>query len=437
MSPKSRYPVEVFLSWESEARTLRETVNNYMTASVCLFSGAALSFFYSKLLGCTLFGLSLAPVAPMLPHKRRLEMLEDSLRRCEVHEIESRKERYINMLGSDAEPAKTIEATIEATAESIELPPAIMPLDLRSLSFHHLMLLGPTGFGKSTLASYLLDHIEGDIVVIDPHATPKTWGDLPVVGMGRDYASVEQFIEVLLKEMNDRYERRMRGDESYKTLNIVVDEFPSVAKKTDPEKFKDWSQTMLCEARKVQMKLLLLSQGKSVKTIGLEGQSELLENLTIIRGGGFAMSHARSLKDDVLVDWLKQQERPAMANDEALENLDLSAYKPRLNVKPSKDLMKLLPGYKLPPSEVNQQLQSELLEKTVTEPENAVTIDITGLQQSYGVTDEQVNRAITAIRNGTQSDSKIIKEILGMQGRNYSNGKDLLCLLKEVIVDEL
>ena len=358
---------------------------------------------------------------------RRLDLLEYELQRCQVYQVENRKDRYVEMLKADLNQPLTIDA---AVIEPPISPP--QPLDLRALNFHHLMLLASTGWGKSSLVSYLLDSLPGDICVIDPHATPHTWGDLPVLGMGRDYQEIRHFIEASSQEMKERYERRMSGDESYQQLNIVVDEFPAVAKAVDPKKFKEWVQTMLCEARKVQMKLILMSQGKSVKTLGLEGQSELLENLTIIRGGNFATAHARSLKDDLLVDWLKQQKRPAMANDEPLEIPDLSGYNPRFNVKPSTDLMRLLPSYKSAETEVTTQL----LEKTVTEPETAVTIDMKGLQQSYGVTVTQINDAIAAIRNGSHSDSKIIKEILGLGGRNYSQGKNLLSLMKEVIIND-
>jgi hypothetical protein len=44
-----------------------------------------------------------------------------------------------------------------------------------------------------------------------------------------------------------------------------------------------------------------------------------------------------------------------------------------------------------------------------------------------------VQEAVRAITEGGYSDTKIIKDILGMKGVNYRRGKDLLSALKELI----
>lgn len=338
-SKTKKYPLEYFLSQKQEYDTLKAYRNGLIAVCLASLVGASFVVVKNKSLAAGLFGVSAVSILASRVNGKRLDHLAEVLNRCSIYEVESRQDVFTSFLGGEV---------LEPEFETIngEIVNSIVPVDLRSLRFHHLMILAPTGFGKSTLVGYLLDNLPGETVIVDPHSTPRTWGDLPVVGMGRNYSEVEEFLGVLLKEMNSRYERRMAGDETYSTINVVVDEFPAIAKSIDPKKFKETVQTLLCEARKVNMKLILLSQGKSVKTIGLEGQSELLENLTVIRGGGFAESHARSLKNDALLDWVKLQERGATVNDDALLIPDLSNYNPRLDAKPGVELMRLLPTSK-------------------------------------------------------------------------------------------
>ncbi len=417
---RSRVPLEYFLSQKNEYDALRLHRNLLIGSSVGFLFGAAIVLPLNRTLAATGLGVSAITICGSRLNGKRLDHLGEMLQRCSVYEVEARQDVFTSHLGGLVEPVDEPQP---------EPPQPFVPVDLRSMSFHHLMILGPTGFGKSTLTGYLLDNLQGSTVVVDPHSTPNTWGNLPVVGMGRNYEEIEEFLGVLMREMDSRYERRMKGDSSYPIINIVVDEFPSVAKSIDSKKFKETVQALLCEARKVNMKLILLSQGKSVKTIGLEGQSELLENLTIIRGGSFAMAHAKSLTDELLIDWLRQQNRPATVNNDGLLIPDLSAYNPTLNYQPCPELTRLLGDAELAPVKIPHQFAPDL-EKS--EPPIAPSLHQfapvqDGIQDWENITPEQQAELVQRIQKG-ESQNQIMKEFFKVRkghSQRYKNAKKI------------
>jgi|JFJP01.1.fsa_nt_gi DNA segregation ATPase FtsK/SpoIIIE and related proteins len=220
-------------------------------------------------------------------------------------------------------------------------------LDIKKLeavdftSIPHILLLAPTGWGKTTNGGYILSKLPGDMIVIDPHAEPNQWANIPVLQpktfrdgnkVKRDYSNIARFLESIEGLMADRYERRSQGDNNFTPLNLVIDEFPACITGLSQcgFNFGDWFASLLFEARKVKIRLVLLTQGKSVKSLNIEGRSEVLECLTFIRGNGFAVDHCKTLskntKDDPLLNWVRTQPRPSMINDSGLELPDLSNF---------------------------------------------------------------------------------------------------------------
>lgn len=256
-----------------------------------------------------------------------------------------RRSERLSQLGEDVEEMLLIE---EATATYQEIvqpinpyqftsaaPNAIAPAldiivqNLEDIEFNdfkkspHWMILAPTGWGKTTLLTAIINRIKGDIVITDTHAEPGNWKGLEILGKGRRNEEVYRMIELTLEEVNQRYYRRDKGDTSYPDLTSIVEEFPAIKKRMDSNSkdeklFRDWFETCLLEARKVHLRKIFIAQGKSRKTLGIDGQTELLENLNIIRGGQFALDHAKAIKNIELYRWLQQQERPATINDDGL-----------------------------------------------------------------------------------------------------------------------
>lgn len=153
----------------------------------------------------------------------------------------------------------------------------------------HLLVVGSTGDGKSTLVKWLVQTYYSDstLMIIDPHAGIDDWGNLEVIGKGRNYRDAVVAFGWLHSEMTRRYQVRATTKEPvFERLVVVVDEFAAIAKNAPGV-----SKSMMGiaqEGRKVGIVLCLLSQGENVKTLGIEGEGEQRENFCRIRLGSFA-----------------------------------------------------------------------------------------------------------------------------------------------------
>jgi hypothetical protein len=134
----------------------------------------------------------------------------------------------------------------------------------------HVGIIGPSGAGKTTLATSLLQDREGQIVVISAKEGDH-WGGLPVVGIDDDatYTTAVRTFDELNAEVKrrlvDTKHNRMTAD----WLTIVVDDFSTL--KGEAPTAADVVKLVARLGRSLRVRLVMLSDSALVKAIGLEG----------------------------------------------------------------------------------------------------------------------------------------------------------------------
>lgn len=160
----------------------------------------------------------------------------------------------------------------------------------------HLLVLGPTGSGKTTLVLALLGVLDGgDAVIVSPkNARDDSWGGFPVVRLairahtGPDWSAIAAAIAAVRQELY----RRLADDAAPRSpLWLVIDEMPMVI-----EEIPDVSDTLRYVwqlGRSVGIRVIGITQTALVRDLGLEGRSNARDNLTVIETRRPAGSDAR------------------------------------------------------------------------------------------------------------------------------------------------
>jgi len=208
-----------------------------------------------------------------------------------------------------APPKKEIAIAQQTSIEPIA-PVKYAPIE-SSLKKPHLMILGETGSGKSTICKFLVSQVNAPCLIIDPHASPTDWRGFVVTGSGRNYGDIATEFDRLANLMQIRYEQRDKGISQFDPLIVIIDEFPAIASSLG-KNATDTVKLLAREARKVSIRMCLLSQGAEVKTLGLEGEGSIRESFAMLRLGNFALSHGKSLKDKGIGEVIENSDRPAM-----------------------------------------------------------------------------------------------------------------------------
>ena len=302
------------------------------------------------------------------------------------------------------------QTIIDATAVALPSLPEVIITDLlRALDGKHCLIVGDTGTGKSTIAQWLAYQVGGEVTVCDPDSAPDEWVGLNVVGRRGDFSAIASAMASDIEELQRRIELRGEsGDKALAGLDsvLIAEEFPLLKDEVDIA--ADWLIKHARRGRKPKRFVIALAQDDNVKTLGIEGEGGVRKCFRMLRLGKFAVSHAKTLKDSALVEWLKAGKYRCMIDDLPCELPDLSSYfrvMPRLAVTPVIEAV-------VTPQPIDQsKFQPTSL------PENDLP--------------EPLIRAVKACIAFGMSDSKIIKEILGYQGGNYQKGKALFERLKQ------
>lgn len=257
-----------------------------------------------------------------------------------------------------------------------------------------VMIIGEMGTGKSTIAQFIAYSIGMvSVKVYECEGTPTDWQGLEVIGRGEDWGAIEDGMQADLDDLTSQIQvRNERGDNALAGSErvIICEEFPELINKVPSA--SEWLERHARRGRKARRFTILLSQYDRVSAWGLEGKADLAEAFAKIRLGKKAVTHAKSIKRDDLVNWLRLDRSHCLIDD-----------------NPCK-----LPGYREMVGVTNRlSLPMVKQAETTVEPGlQDISIDIL--------------RAVRACIDAGLSDSKIIKEVLGCNGSQYQQGKKIL-----------
>jgi hypothetical protein len=155
---------------------------------------------------------------------------------------------------------------------------AVEPIPLPKLDIGHVLIVGETGAGKSTTMRALLAHRQ-QAVVLDPHAGPDDWPGMQVLGGGRNFTQISEFMDWMVDELSNRAEMRRNGQTAFPPLTVATDEMPAIANELGRDVYANWQRWMR-EGRKFGLYIVVSTQSTRVKTMGIEGEGDVLDNFT-------------------------------------------------------------------------------------------------------------------------------------------------------------
>lgn len=146
----------------------------------------------------------------------------------------------------------------------------------------HRLIIGHTRGGKTTLVHHMATAwaARGErVLVADPDAAPGLWPGCEVRGHGDNVAAIGELLQVVAGEVETRRQLRAQGVRRFEPLHFVVDEAQDVLPVLPGglELFEDVAR----RGGKLNIRMTVGVQDKQVKTLGLEGKSEVLRNLQV------------------------------------------------------------------------------------------------------------------------------------------------------------
>ncbi len=300
----------------------------------------------------------------------------------------------------------TTQLTLDSTAVPIPQEVENIITDLVGvLNGKHCLIVGDTGAGKSLIAQWLAYQVGGEVKVYDPDASPDEWVGLPVIGRGGDFQAINEAMTEDLEELQARIELRgFKGDRALSGMDsvLIAEEFPLL--RDEVEIATEWLLKHARRGRKPKRFIIALSQDDNVKTLGIEGEGNVRKCFRVLRLGKMAVTHAKTLKNANLTQWLQAGKHRALVDDHPCQLPDLSSFK----VTPQLQLPAQLQPAVTPEHTTDRELQEVELH-----------------QQSQGLSEEVIRAARACLACGV-AESRIIKEVMGYKGAKYQKGKQLL-----------
>lgn len=201
-------------------------------------------------------------------------------------------------------PQETVEQTATLLSDELPTPPATpaaeKPLpESKPLSdyfelfrYRPLLIWGPQGSGKSTVAREIVrqKRLDGQTVsVLNPHGSSVEWDGADVVGAGKDYQAINDYLKGYLVENKGRYEDFRDSElteQQYQALLLsknsvispICEEMSSWYHNLPKGLLGAFSLCCLTESRKVMMPPVFVAHDRTLDFIGLKRGANLKED---------------------------------------------------------------------------------------------------------------------------------------------------------------
>ena len=203
---------------------------------------------------------------PALPAPAKLRALPDLMRRpsAALSRLSGPTPKP-SPLTDSAQPPSTNDNLIETLANT-----------------PHRLIIGHTRGGKTTLIHHMATMwaAHGERVLVgDPDAAPGLWPGCEVRGHGDDIQAIGELLNIVQTEVTQRRAARAQGVRQFAPLHLIIDEAQDVLPALDGglELFEDVAR----RGGKLNIRMTVGVQDKQVRTLGLEGKSELLRNFQV------------------------------------------------------------------------------------------------------------------------------------------------------------
>ena len=132
-----------------------------------------------------------------------------------------------------------------------------------------VFIIGEQGSGKTTLAKLIATERERSghsIQVVDPHGSSAEWGNWEIVGAGRDFASVNQFMLDFDQGVTDDYQLYSRGERNFPHRTVIGDELTQWGDKC--ESAPAFITSSCSDIRKINRHVILITHADTIDKIG-------------------------------------------------------------------------------------------------------------------------------------------------------------------------